>query len=391
MTTSAKEIRFLENALQTAAVIPQADTQRLSLDLLAKTGESLKDPLLDLLILENPRLSQLHPIARAVAISAGLSPGASLDEEILDEAFKTITLTANIGACETDGEPDEDEEPEDLTYYVRQQGQGSLQIQLDDISEIFEDHELELVFRFEMSGETVDGDALDIATEESVHPSLISLSTSEEVEKRTANAKDWLSNLFVENTSRTCTDPGHIYLCGDVDVFLTEARLSADHKRKTFTINPPIAIASAWYYQGELRTLKVANDVDGATIEEHQIFWPRLLPDITNTLLEKIRLHYKFAIQREADEEEKEWLKDLQAETEELMSDQESQDLLLDIDDIIGELPLSKPLPIKPTITINPRGELPEEFDFQADIGLTRLREIIHSLCKTLHTTEAIS
>lgn len=377
--------------MQVAAVISQADTQRLSLDLLAKTDDSLKDPLLNLLILENPRLSQLHPIARAVAISAGLSPGASLDKEILDEALKTITLTANIGICETDDEPNEDEEPEDPTYYVRQRGQGSLQIQLDDISEIFENHELELVFRFEISGETVDGDALDIATEESVHPSIISLSTSEQVEKGTANDEGWLSILFMENTSRTCTDPGHIYLCGDVDIFLAEARLSADNQRKVFTIDPPMAMASAWYYQGELRNLKAANDVDGATRDEHQIFWPRLLPDITNTLLEKIRLHFKNAIQREVDAEEKEWLKDLQAETEELMSDHESQDLLLDIDDIIGELPFSKPLPIEPTITIDPRGELPEEFDFQADIGLTRLREIIHSLCKTLQTTEAVS
>ena len=87
--------------MQTAIVTPQADTQRLSLDLLAKTDGSLKDPLLDLLILENPRLSQLHPIARAVAINAGLSPGESLDRVILDEAFKTITLTAISGSAKS--------------------------------------------------------------------------------------------------------------------------------------------------------------------------------------------------------------------------------------------------------------------------------------------------
>jgi hypothetical protein len=368
----------------------QIDTQHLSLGILSKPDEELKDALLDLLILEDHHLPQLHPIARAVVIKAGLLPGASLDKEILDEALKTIFLTANVGTCETDGEAIEDEEPEYSTYNVRQQGQASMQILLSDIADIFEDHELELVFSFEMSGATVDGDALDIGTIESICLSTINFSTSEQIANEKLNDKDWLGSLFMESTSRSCTDPGHIYLCGDVDIFLAEARLSTDNETTVFPVRPPLAIASAWYYQGELQTLGIANEIKDAVNSKQQVFWPRLLPDLVNALIGDIALHYKHAIQREKNEEEKAWLKDLQFEAEELIRDHENQDLLLDIQDILDEFIVAKPLPLRPTITIDSEGRLPEEFDFQTDIGLPRLRSIIYSLRNALQATQQL-
>ena len=384
MTASTTAIRLAKAHSQRNRMAYDSDAQHLSLNFIAKPDEALKDPLLDLLILEDPTLSQLHPIARAVAINAGLLPGKNLGEEILDEALKTLSLTANTGICETDGEVIEDEDPEDPTYYVRQKGQASIHILLSDMADAFKKKDLELVFSFEMSGETVDCDALDIGVEESVCLSMKNFSTNEQISNKKLNDKDWLSSLFTESADRSCTDPGHIYLCGDIQIFLAEARLGSGNETTIFAINPPSAIASAWYYQGELKTLKVTKEIEDKDNCEQQVFWPGLLPDLINALLGEIRLFYKHAIEIEKDEEEKERLKDLQVETEELITDVENQDLFFHIEDLLNEFAVSKPLPLSPSITIDPRGKLPKEFDFQVDIGVPRLRQVIYSLCSGL-------
>lgn len=270
-------------------------SQQISLEILCDPSRACFSKHLDDLEEEDALLSQLHPLARVIAL-AERGRASAVQKEMLQQAIKSITLSGIHEICE-----EEDSDDWDLTCYkITKLRRGSC----------FFDCFVEPVYQRDTKVEfqlscTMHGGSMDGFTPESrkrVSMSIKDLPLVEVLINDYGNEKKWIDRLLsVKAKPCSSLDPGFDNLDGCVAIYLEGASFRMDgHILKVLDL-PNIPVADLQYSVGELVETCIHVPIDESSEYGARCFWPKWLPVVADELTNQLEAYYRDSLSSETD------------------------------------------------------------------------------------------
>ncbi len=344
-------------------------SKQVSFEIIRDPERALYNKHLDLLVLENNTLEQLHPLAQVIALSKR-GRISEISKAMMHNAVNTVVLNGYCCDCtEEDGDPDP-------IYFVKQQGKASIskEIYLENGGK--EEICVEFQLSFDMEGETVDGDASLVEMHDKVTLSLRDLQHAESIVRADEKNRDWPNIFLSSKSSVSAVSPEGIYLCGEVSIALEAVRLSANDIELATLMQPSTPIATLHYSQGELVDTQLWIPLDPTPEAEKMCFWPRWLPDVATELTQQATSFYLNRLSHETDDDLVNELHDALSRTGELCTDASNEELYFEVEEVL-DLSNFTPRFRGACFELSQADKLPDEFMAGREIDLACLGDIL--------------
>jgi len=270
-------------------------SQQTSLEILCDPSRACFSKHLDDLEEEDALLSQLHPLARVIAL-AERGQTLAVQKEMLQQAIKSITLSGIHEICE-------EEESDDwyLTYYeITKLRRGSCLF--DCFAEPVYQREIKVEFQLgcTMHGGSMDG--FTAASRRKVSMSVKDLPLVAVLIDDYGNKKKWIDRLLSAK-AKACPslDPRFDNLDGSVAIYLEGVSVRmGGHMLKSLDL-PDIPVADLQYSVGELVETCIHVPIDESSECGARCFWPKWLPVVADELTNQLEAYYRDSLSSETD------------------------------------------------------------------------------------------
>lgn len=345
-------------------------SQQLSREILCDPSRVFLNNHLDLLELEDNSLSQLHPLARVIALSER-GRASSITQQLLREATKTITLSGIHEIC-----TEENSDDWDLTYYkIVRLRRGSYEINCFTEPVMQKGVNVEFQFGCEMHGGSVDGFT---ATRSRVSMSPKDLSLVKDEMNEYGIEKKIIERLLSAK-AKACTslDPGIDNLDGCVGIYLESIVLRIGDDTLEMIHLPNIPVADLQYSVGELIESSIHVPVDESSEFAGRCFWPKWLPLVTNVLTTQIKSYYSDHLGSDADPGVIKQIHLAASSIEYECQNTSNGGLYLDLHEILETKNFTAPLFREVGFNISSKKYLPTDFKANTHIGFEGLAKIL--------------
>jgi len=269
-------------------------SQQISLEILRDPSRACLTKHLDVLELEDASLSQLHPLARVIAL-AERGRTSSVHKEMLQQATKTIALSGVHEICK-----EEDSDDWDLTYYkITKLRRRQCLLNCFTESVYQKDIKVEFQLGCEMNGGSMDGFT---SANSRVSMSVEDLPLVANLINDYGKEKKWIDRfLSAKAKALSSLDPGFDNLDGCVAIYLEGISFRMDdHVFKLLDL-PNIPVADFQYSVGELTENCIHVPIDVPSEIGARCFWPMWLPVAADELTIQLETYYRDHLSSETD------------------------------------------------------------------------------------------
>jgi len=269
-------------------------SQQTSLNILRDPSRACFSKHLDLLEQEDAALSQLHPLARVVALIER-ERASAVQKEMLRQAIKTVTLCGIHEICK-----EENSDDWDLTYYkIAKLRRGSCLFNCFAEPVCQKDIKIEFQLSCEMRGGSMDGFT---AQNSRVSMSVKDLALVAILISEYGNKQKWIDRLLSVK-ARACSslDPGFDNLDGFVAIYLEGVSFRIDGRILKVLDLQNIPVAYLEYSVGELVETCIHVPIDESSEYGARCFWPTWLPVVADELTIQLETYYRENLSSEID------------------------------------------------------------------------------------------
>lgn len=270
-------------------------SQQTSLEILRDQSRACFSKHLNDLEEEDPSLSQLHPLARVIAL-AERGRTSAVQKEMLRQAIKSITLSGIHEICE-----EEDSDDWDLTYYkITKLRRGSC-LSACFVEPVYQrDIKTEFQLSCKMHGGSMDG--FTAASRRRVSMSVKDLPLVAVLIDEYGNKNKWIDRLLSAK-AKACSslDPCFDNLDGCVAIYLEGIGFRMDGRLLKLLNLPNIPVADLQYSVGELVETCIHVPIDESSEYGARCFWPKWLPAVADELTNQLEAYYRDSLSSETD------------------------------------------------------------------------------------------
>lgn len=344
-------------------------TQQISLDILQDPSKACMTNQLDVLEREDASLSQLHPLAKVIALSER-GRGSKINKKMLENATKTIVLS---GICET---CEEKSDELNLTYYeINKMRRGSFSLICFNDSVYHKDIKVEFQLACAMNGESMDGFT---AAKSRVSINTKDLQIAADLINKYGKKKKWIDCLLSAKIKECSSlDPGFNNLGGVVAIYLEGVCISIDDQILKVLDLPNIPVADLQYSVGELVETCIHVPIDESSEFGEKSFLPNWLAAVAEEIVFKLEAYYRKHLSSETEPGVLEQLNQALLSIDEWLRDSQYRGLYIDLAELIDLEKFTIPLFRKVCFEISSKKYLPPYFKASEHIRLGSLAELL--------------
>jgi len=353
-----------------SAMSDSSISQQISLEIIRDPSRACLTNHLDFLELEDSSLSQLHPLARVIALSER-GRVSSVTKKILQEATKAITLSGIHEIC-----TEEKSDDWNLTYYKivrRRRGSYALNCLTEPVNQKIVKVEFQL--GCEMNGGSMDGFT---ATKSRVSISPKDLALVKDEINEYGKEKKMLERLLSAK-AKACSslDPGLDNLDGGVEIYLESVTLWIDDHILKMLDLPNIPVADLQYSVGELIESSIHVPVDESSEFSGRCFWPKWLPLVAEELTTQLKNYYSDHLSSDTDPGVIEQIQLAASSIDEGCQRPQNGGLYIDLNKLLEMEIFTAPLFRDACFNISSKKHLPPNFKASEHIGFEGLAKIL--------------